>query len=459
MAVYLPIVTQFNSKGLKEAKKGFKDLEGAQAKAKYALGKANKFAAAGLGALAAGAVSAVKAASDMAEAQSKVNVIFGEGSKEIAAFAKTASDKIGQSKQAVFDAAGTFGTFGKAAGLSGTDLAKFATGFSGLASDLASFNNSTPEEAIAAIGSGLRGEAEPLRRFGILLNDATLKTAAFELGIYDGSGALTDQQKILAAQKVIFEQSTDAQGDFARTSDGLANSQRTLSAKLADTQAAIGQGFLPVVEAALPLLKTFADWAADNPDKIKIMAAAIGVLTTSVVALNVAMALNPAVLITAAVIGLGVAIGVAYKKFEGFRNVVKFVVNNLAYNFELLANAFIQMINVVIKGINLIKPGKDIGSLGYVSLGRMGGDSGGAGGANPAGLDYKAMATGGIVTSPTFALIGEAGPEAVIPLDKMGGMGGGVTINVNGGDPNAVVNALRTYMRQNGSIPIRVSTP
>jgi hypothetical protein len=459
MAVYLPIVTQFNPKGLKEAKKGFKDLEGAQAKAKYALGKANKFAAAGLGALAAGAVSAVKAASDMAEAQSKVNVIFGEGSKEIAAFAKTASDKIGQSKQAVFDAAGTFGTFGKAAGLSGTDLAKFATGFSGLASDLASFNNSTPEEAIAAIGSGLRGEAEPLRRFGILLNDATLKTAAFELGIYDGSGALTDQQKILAAQKVIFEQSTDAQGDFARTSDGLANSQRTLSAKLADTQAAIGQGFLPVVEAALPLLKTFADWAADNPDKIKIMAAAIGVLTTSVVALNVAMALNPAVLITAAVIGLGVAIGVAYKKFEGFRNVVKFVVNNLAYNFELLANAFIQMINVVIKGINLIKPGKDIGSLGYVSLGRMGGDSGGAGGANPAGLDYKAMATGGIVTSPTFALIGEAGPEAVIPLDKMGGMGGGVTINVNGGDPNAVVNALRTYMRQNGSIPIRVSTP
>jgi hypothetical protein len=56
-----------------------------------------------------------------------------------------------------------------------------------------------------------------------------------------------------------------------------------------------------------------------------------------------------------------------------------------------------------------------------------------------------------------MALIGEAGPEAVIPLDKMGGMGNGVTINVNGGDPNAVVQALRTYMRQNGSVPIKVS--
>jgi hypothetical protein len=69
-----------------------------------------------------------------------------------------------------------------------------------------------------------------------------------------------------------------------------------------------------------------------------------------------------------------------------------------------------------------------------------------------------AMAAGGIVTGPTLAMIGEAGPEAVIPLDRMGSMGGNnVTINVNGGDPNAVVNALRTYMRQNGSVPIRVS--
>ena len=70
------------------------------------------------------------------------------------------------------------------------------------------------------------------------------------------------------------------------------------------------------------------------------------------------------------------------------------------------------------------------------------------------------LASGGLVTSPTIALIGEGGqPEAVIPLDRMGSMGGGaqVTINVNGGDPNAVVDALRTYMRQNGSVPIRVS--
>jgi SLT domain-containing protein len=69
------------------------------------------------------------------------------------------------------------------------------------------------------------------------------------------------------------------------------------------------------------------------------------------------------------------------------------------------------------------------------------------------------LAEGGIVTSATVAMIGERGPEAVIPLDRMGQMGGGTTvnINVNGGDPNAVVQALRTYMRQNGSVPIKIS--
>jgi SLT domain-containing protein len=141
------------------------------------------------------------------------------------------------------------------------------------------------------------------------------------------------------------------------------------------------------------------------------------------------MALNPVVLITAGILALGVAIVMAYKKFDTFRAVVRTVVNGVATYFEFMANAFITMINLVIKGINLIKPGKDIGELGAVSFGRMGGDSGGDGGSNPAGLDYKAMATGGIVTSPTMALIGEAGPEAVIPLNKAGGLGMNITVN------------------------------
>ena len=69
------------------------------------------------------------------------------------------------------------------------------------------------------------------------------------------------------------------------------------------------------------------------------------------------------------------------------------------------------------------------------------------------------LADGGIVTRPTLALVGEAGPEAVVPLDRTRGMGttNNVTINVNGGDPNAIVDALRRYMFQNGVVPIRTA--
>jgi hypothetical protein len=185
--------------------------------------------------------------------------------------------------------------------LSGQELAGFSNDFTALASDLASFNNTTPEQAVQAIGAALRGESEPLRQYGVLLNDAALKAAALELGIYDGSGALTDQQKILAAQKVIFEKTTDAQGDFARTSGGLANSQRTLTAQMDNLQASIGQALLPVVEAILPLCSRFAAWAADNPNTFLTIAGAIGAVAAAIVVTNIAMALNPFALIAAGI--------------------------------------------------------------------------------------------------------------------------------------------------------------
>jgi len=190
---------------------------------KAALAFAAVAAAAGAFAIKIG-VDAVKAASDLNETVSKVGVLFGDGASEISKFAATAATKLGQTKQQALDAAATFATFGKAAGLSGQNLVDFSTGFTSLASDLASFNNTSPEQAINAIGSALRGEAEPLRAYGVLLDDASLRQAALELGITNTTkNALTPQQKVLAAQKLIYEQTGAAQGDFERTSDGLAN--------------------------------------------------------------------------------------------------------------------------------------------------------------------------------------------------------------------------------------------
>jgi len=156
--------------------------------------------AAGFAAVGAGAVLAIGKASDLNETISKVAVVFGDANKSIEKFASDAATNLGQTRQQALDASASFGIFGKAAGLTGEKLATFSTDFTGLASDLASFNNTSPEQAINAIGAALRGESEPLRSYGVLLNDATLKQAALELGIFSGSGALTAQQKILAAQ-------------------------------------------------------------------------------------------------------------------------------------------------------------------------------------------------------------------------------------------------------------------
>jgi hypothetical protein len=223
--------------------------------------------AAAVGTFSAAAFVAIQRASDLNETISKSNQIFGASSQEVQTFANNAATALGQTKQQAIDAAATFGIFGKSAGLSGTALAEFSTKFVTLASDLASFNNTRPEEAIQAIGAALRGESEPIRRFGVLLNDAALKSIALEMGIYSGNGALTSQQKVLAATEAIFRQTTDAQGDFSRTSDGLANQQRILKAQLENISTTLGQLLLPyflrfvsiINERVLPAIQVFAD--------------------------------------------------------------------------------------------------------------------------------------------------------------------------------------------------------
>ena len=437
MAIYLPIVTQFNPKGLKEAEKGFKDLEGAQAKAKYALGKANKYAAVALGGLVAGLGDAVKGAMEDEQAQ---KLLARQLQKTTAA---TDAQIAGVESYITAQ--------GKLKGVTDDELRPAMAGLVRATMDIDEAQKAAnlSMDIAAAKGVSLESVTKAMEKaYGGNMTALAKLSPELRQMIKDGAS----MEEVMAEMAVTFG---GAATDSANTAAG---SMKRLGVALGEAKEGVGAALLPILEKALPVLQSFATWAQDNPTLITAVAVAFGALAAAVVLVNAAMALNPAVLITAGIVALGVALVMAYKKFDTFRAVVNAVINQVASNFEFMANAFITMINVVIKGINLIKPGKDIGSLGQISLGRLGGDaSAAAGGANPAGLDYKAMATGGVVTSPTFALIGEAGPEAVIPLDKMGGMGGGVTINVNGGDPNAVVQALRTYMRQNGSIPIRTS--
>lgn len=177
-------------------------------------------------------------------------VIFGDNMKAITDQAAGAAESLGMSKSQVIGAANVFGTYGKAAGLAGGDLAKFSTDMTGLAGDMASFKGTTPEEAIEAIGAALRGESEPIRKYGVLLDDATLRARAMKMGLISTTKeALTPQQKALAAQAEILAQTSDAQGDFARTADSTANTQKRFAAETANAQAALGEKLAPAFTA------------------------------------------------------------------------------------------------------------------------------------------------------------------------------------------------------------------
>jgi hypothetical protein len=198
----------------------------------------------------------IGAASDLNETVSKTQQVFGAASGSVLKFGDTSAQALGASKQDALASAATFGNLLRSVGLTEQQAASFSTSMVKLGGDLASFNNVPVPEALDAIRAGLVGETEPLKRFGVNLNDATLKQKALQLGLSDGKGVLDANAKAQAAYALIMEQTTLAQGDFARTSSGLANQQRILAAEFDNVKASIGQQLLPV---AIELVGTVRD--------------------------------------------------------------------------------------------------------------------------------------------------------------------------------------------------------
>lgn len=230
--------------------------------------------------IVAGFGVAINSASDLGETFNKTQAVFGDASDEIVSFAENADQSIGQSQQSALDAAGTFGIFGKASGLAGSDLSDFALELTTLSSDFASFYNTSPEEAITAIGAALRGESEPIRKYGVLLDEMTLKNEALKLGlITSDKDALTPQMKTLAAYSAIMAQSSVAQGDFTKTSDGLANSGRIASAQMSNFSAQIGTFLLPLALQLVQAGSGLLTWLTNmDPGMQKVILVVLGLV-------------------------------------------------------------------------------------------------------------------------------------------------------------------------------------
>jgi len=254
----------------KGIKKVSDDVNGIGGKLKTLVPSFRTLAVAGtaaFGAIAASSIKLVDMASNLEESQSKVNTVFGASAKVVNDFAKTSAVSFGITKQSALEAAGTFGNLIQAFGIGKGQAAEMSTTLLGLAADLASFNNTNIEEAIQALRSGLSGEAEPLKRFGVAINDVRLKQEAMNLGLYDGKGALDITAKTQASYALILKDTALAQGDFERTSGGFANQMRILKASLSDAATEIGLVLLPYFknfvstmnQTVVPAIKIFAE--------------------------------------------------------------------------------------------------------------------------------------------------------------------------------------------------------
>jgi hypothetical protein len=255
MAIKIPLLTEFDPKGLREANAAFSKLSSDVG----SLGR--NFAVLGAGIVAGTALlgNAVMSASNFEAEFEGVNQVFQDAAGSVQDFADQASRTAGLSATEALKAAKTFGLFATGAGLGVDAAADFSTTMVQLAGDLGSFNDVPTADALAAIQSGLMGQAEPLRQFGVFLDDARLKSALLNATGVEVTGTLDSQQKMMASYYAILEQTTLQQGDFVTYQDTLGNSLKTITTDFENLTTEIGMMLLPAITAAMPEIKAMAD--------------------------------------------------------------------------------------------------------------------------------------------------------------------------------------------------------
>jgi hypothetical protein len=241
------------------------------------------------GAIGGFVADSIGAASDLNEELTKSEAIFGDNADAIQEWADDASASFGQSSRAALQAASNFAGLFKSVGVSMGEATEQAQVMTELGSDLASFFNTDVESALQALRSGLSGEAEALKRYNVFLTEARVAEFAFANGIAESGKELTQQQKVMARYGLILQDTADAQGDFAKTADGLANTQRTLTAEMEDLAAELGQELLPYAldfarwmrDEGIPLLRSLIQFIFDASEGVDALAFAFGFLTGS----------------------------------------------------------------------------------------------------------------------------------------------------------------------------------
>jgi hypothetical protein len=462
MAVSIPIITEFDGKGIGRAVEEFKQLEGAGAKTQFALKKALVPATAAIAGLAAGLGVATKAAIEDAAAQDALAGVLRRSAlatdEEIAAteefisaqsrLTATADDELRPALQSLVVATGSV--------TQAQDLLKTSQ-------DLAAISGADLATVTDAMSKAANGNMKALKALDPSLTALIKEGASFD----DVLVALTLHQ--------------GAAADAANTTQG---KMKNLTIQMDEAKESIGAALLPVVTSLIEKLIPLAHWAQENSTVVLILAGVVGGLAAAIIAVNAAMkiyqttlivvkaaqaafnfvmAANPIGIVVVALAALAAAFVIAYNKSETFREFVNKLFDAIKTGVEFSLDLIKGYLNGVLGFYKSVFNG--IATLWNNTIGKLSFSVPdwvpGIGGRGFSVPKIPMLAAGGIVTAPTLAMIGERGPEAVIPLNRAQGMGN-VTININStvADatlPDKIVNALRQYNRRNGVIDIAVA--
>ena len=401
--------------------------------------------------IVAGYTLASKYASDYEENLNKLDVAFGDNSQAVKDWANTASTEFGLSKVQATDAASAFGALGKGIGLSESEAAGMSTTLAGLSADLGSYFNVGVDESAKALEGIFTGESEALKKFGVVMTDTNLKQFAEDQGLVWSE--MDQTQKTMLRYQYVLEKTKDAQGDFARTSDGTANSTKMFQASLQDLGTAIGTNLLPIITPVIQKITELINkFQTLSPEAQKIITIVglivaaigpvlmiIGTLISSIGAIAgaigmVTLPMLGIVAVIAAVVAAGIylyknwdvikAKAIAFKDavvqaFNDFKTKVTTTFNNIKSAIVTPIQTAINTVKGIIdkiKGWFPIKIGKIFSDLKLPHF-KLSGEFSLKNKTVPK-LSVDWYAQGGIFDSPTIAGIGEAGAEAVVPLDR-----------------------------------------
>ena len=464
MSIRIPIITDYDGKGLEKAVKEFESLKTAGQKAQFAIKKAAVPAALAVAGLGAALVDCTKGAMEDEAAQAELARTLSISTSATDAQVKATEDFISKMSLASGTADDELRPALASLARGTKDLKQAQEGLT-LAQDIATATGKPLGDVADALSKAYAGNYKGLKALspemaGLIKDGADLNTIMDVLGGTFGGATAT----------------------AAGTAEG---QMKRFGIAISEAKENIGAALIPVLEKALPALTAFGEWAQKNTKLFLAIGGVIGGIAVAVLAVNAALKVynaiqtitnaltaiwnalllaNPVTLIILGIVALIAVMTALYFKFDSVREIVdtvfqgmvtgaKFVLNGIKSYFDGVYSVFKTVFNGIASLWN-----NTVGKLSF-SIPSWVPGLGGKGFSVP---QIPMLAEGGIVDSPTLALIGESGPEAVVPLGRGGGMGN-VTVNVNGGFSTsaeigqAVVNALRAFNRQQGAASFSVT--